>query len=65
MNNAQLPSGTHHHHHVALIVVTLALALVGLGMARVYHTNVWAGILIGALIGIVFVADLTRHARDI
>lgn len=65
MNNAQLPSGVHnHHHHIAIIVVPLVLALIGLGMARVYHTDVWAGILIGAMIGIIFVGDLTRRARD-
>ena len=62
MNNTHLHN---NHHHAALIIATLALALVGLGMARVYHTNVWAGMISGALIGFIFVADLTRHARDI
>ena len=65
MENPQLHSHANHHHHLALIVAVIVGGLIGLWMASTYDTNIPAAVLVGALIGFVFVADLARRARDL
>ena len=65
MNNPQQHPRANNHHHLALIVSVLVGGLIGLWMAAIYDTNILAAVLVGALIGFVFVADLARRARDI
>ena len=56
---------SNNHHHLALIVAVIVGGLLGLWMGSIYNTNIPAAVLVGALIGFVFVADLARRARDI
>jgi F0F1-type ATP synthase assembly protein I len=65
MDNPQRHPHANNHHHLALIVAVLVGGLIGLWMAAVYNTNIPAAVVVGALIGFVFVADLARRARDI
>jgi F0F1-type ATP synthase assembly protein I len=63
-DHQQLPHAN-NHHHLALIVSVLVGGLTGLWVASIYNTNIPAAVLVGVLIGFVFVADLARRARDI
>jgi hypothetical protein len=65
MNSPQQHPHAKHHHHLALIVAIIVGGLLGLWMGAVYETNIPAAVLVGALIGFVFVADLARRARDL
>ncbi len=65
MNSPQQHPHANNHHHLALILAVVVGGLIGLWMSTTYDTNIPAAMLVGALIGIVFVADLARRARDI